>query len=733
MGRIDEELARDSDGTFRGYKNKARKGGKVIAEYIYCDKDREPYHRKDRTEFKDFIQYYWVKKGLSGSWRLGEPKGPLIPYLLPELLKADAEEIVFVPEGEKDTETVWADFDLVATCGPGGAGRWPVELNEWFVGKKRVVIVADNDAPGRAHAALVANNLSSIVDDVRVLHMDTLPDGSPMPEHGDVTDWFEAGGTKEQFLAMAEAAPQFVALRQIQIVTGKPAQVQDETEDALLAANQPVLVRAGQLVQPVSSEYPAAKGHKTTSTVLRTITASNLAYMTNKHAARYVRYDGRSKQLVPADPPAKIMQGLVERGQWRFPRVAGVVNAPTLRPDGTILDEPGYDKVTQLWCAPDPGFRLGDIPPKPTKSEAKAALGLLTELLSGFPFVTPLDRSVALAATLTAIVRGAFEVAPMFLFAAHSAGTGKSYLANVIAAIVHGRPCPVITASGNSEEMEKRVGALLLEGPTIVSLDNLTHDLDGEQLCQMVEQPVVKVRVLGKSEMPQCEWRGTLFATGNNVTFTGDMVRRGLACNMDAGVERPEARPFAFDAMARALAARGSFVAAGLLIARAYAVAEAKVDCPPLGSYGGWERFVRHPLIWLGQPDPVESIEHTRANDPKRRAVATLFDQWRQHLKLNEGYTVSQIIECARESALQPTSSFGIGVADYQPVRPEFNALLMERCTAPRGGIDARQLGKWLSQIRGQVHGGLRLEIAKQSASHGNRWALVEGRTAKAG
>jgi hypothetical protein len=291
----------------------------------------------------------------------------------------------------------------------------------------------------------------------------------------------------------------------------------------------------------------------------------------------------------------------------------------------------------------------------------------------------------------------------------------------------------VITASGSTEEMEKRLGALLLEGPTIVSLDNLTHDLDGDQLCQMTEQPLVKVRVLGKSQAPECEWRGTLLATGNNVGFSGDMVRRGLTSNMDAGIERPELRKFSFDPVARVLADRGAYVAAGLTIARAYAVATEKVDCPPLGSYGGWSRFVREPLMWLGQPDPVESMEQTRANDPKRRAVATLFDQWRQHLKLGESYTVAQLIECARENSPQPTSSFGIGVADYQPVRPEFNALLMERCPAPRGGIDARQLGKWLSQIRGQVHGGLRLEFAKQSASHGNRWALVEVRAAKAG
>jgi hypothetical protein len=57
-------------------------------------------------------------------------------------------------------------------------------------------------------------------------------------------------------------------------------------------------------------------------------------------------------------------------------------------------------------------------------------------------------------------------------------------------------------------------------------------------------------------------------------------------------------------------------------------------------------------------------------------------------------------------------------------MRPEFNGLLLERCGV-RGNIDARALGKWLSRIKGQVHAGHKLVIAKKSASHGNRWALV--------
>src|SRR6185312_216695 len=116
------------------------------------------------------------------------------------------------------------------------------------------------------------------------------------------------------------------------------------------------------------------------------------------------------------------------------------------------------------------------ISDKPTRRQAEQALAFLKDLLSGFPFASGLDESVAIAALLTAVLRPSFPFAPMTGVWAHSPGTGKSYLLDVIANIVTGRNCPVVTGSRTSEEMEKRLGALLLEGVPLASLDNLSHD-----------------------------------------------------------------------------------------------------------------------------------------------------------------------------------------------------------------------------------------------------------------
>jgi hypothetical protein len=113
------------------YPRGERRGGKVIAEYDYLDENREPYHRVERTTEKQFPQSHWIRgvPGFKrGHWEYGAPKGPKIPYFLPDLIAAAPEVPVYVCEGEKDVESI-IDLGLVATCNPGGAGKWTDDLN----------------------------------------------------------------------------------------------------------------------------------------------------------------------------------------------------------------------------------------------------------------------------------------------------------------------------------------------------------------------------------------------------------------------------------------------------------------------------------------------------------------------------------------------------------------------------------------------------------------------------
>ena len=83
----------------------------------------------------------------------------------------------------------------------------------------------------------------------------------------------------------------------IRIVNGEIARVVDEAEDALLAVADaaPIMVRAGMLVQPIVDLLPASEGRKTEVVLLRRLTAANLVYLLNKHAAVFERTTGEPR------------------------------------------------------------------------------------------------------------------------------------------------------------------------------------------------------------------------------------------------------------------------------------------------------------------------------------------------------------------------------------------------------------------------------------------------------
>ena len=334
----------------------------------------------------------------------------------------------------------------------------------------------------------------------------------------------------------ADAAPL------IRIAAGKLSDIATNAEAFLIDAEVLFYQRAGLLVRPVPDTVAAAGGRKAKTASLKPISE---IYMRDQlcRQIKWQRYRHREQKWVDTDPPSEVAATILDRaGEWRFPNIDGVVTTPTLRPDGTILYEPGYDRATQLLLFEPP--KLPPIAEKPSRDDALQALALLDELLGEFPFVDQqASRSVALSALITPVVRGAFPVSPAHVARAPTAGSGKSYLFDTASAIV-GQPCHVIAAGKTEEETEKRLAACLLAGYPLTNIDNVNGELGGDFLCQVTERPLVSPRVLGRSEQPQIPNRMTIFATGNNIRLKGDMVRRALICSLDARIERPELRTF---------------------------------------------------------------------------------------------------------------------------------------------------------------------------------------------
>lgn len=505
----------------------------------------------------------------------------------------------------------------------------------------------------------------------------------------------------------------------IRVVGGFIDKTATEGEDALIASGKPIYQRGRSLVRPVMSEVPASKGRTTISAGLLGIDG---AAMVDRlcQVAIWERYDARSKDWVRIDPPTKAAATILSRsGEWKFPPIAGVITAPTLRPDGTLLTAPGYDPITRLYHMADAGLDVRKhMPRNPTRPAALAALGDLQYLLKGFPFVSEVDIAVALSALISPVVRGALDVVPMHGFRASTAGTGKSYLVDVASAIATGRRCPVATVAKDETETEKRLAGLLLAAFPLICLDNVNGELGGDLLCQAIERPLIQIRPLGTSEIIEIESRATIFATGNALRVRGDMTRRSLISNLDAGMEKPEEREFEFSPVDVVLNDRARYVGAVLTIVMAHAAAGLPGGARPLASFEDWSRYVRGALIWLGCADPCISMAQAREDDPELSELTELLAAWKAEIGTDAALNVNEIVAMIGEK-YHPNED-GSGADHRYPLMREF----IIRSASGRTGIDARRLGNLFAARAGRIANGHRL--VKSTIKTGNvvRWQL---------
>ncbi len=383
----------------------------------------------------------------------------------------------------------------------------------------------------------------------------------------------------------------------------------DEVERVLLAAGRGLYQRRNEIVSAEQAKIEVRNSKIVDSMII--VPRGARALVEDLSACAIIqRWDKREKKYIAIDAPVAVVQTLQQRiGRLNFPVLTGLVFAPTMRPDGSVIDTLGNDSDTGLLFNPM-GVAFPPVPHSPSMPEAHAALGILSELISDFPFIDSegtdgASKSAALSAILTACARPAFPHAPLHAFTAPTAGTGKSKLVDIASVLAKGHECRVTAMGRTGEELEKRLGSLMIEGDNFITIDNCEWPLGNDFLCQMLTQPVLKPRILGKSESPECSaTKMFVGATGNNLQITGDLTRRALLCSLDAGVERPELREFDVEPVAEAKQKRPQLVVAALTALRGYITA----GCPDqnithLGSFEEWSKLVRSALLWLGYGD----------------------------------------------------------------------------------------------------------------------------------
>lgn len=388
----------------------------------------------------------------------------------------------------------------------------------------------------------------------------------------------------------------------------------------------------------------------------------------------------------------RVAQMLLSRsGTWKLPPLTGVIDAPTLRADGGILAKDGYDRTSGLYVALG-GQHWPPVPLHPTPDAIKSALGSLQDILKGFPFLMDADRSVALGAILTALIRPSLRTAPLFAFRAAKMGSGKSLLADVVAMVAAGRPAAVMSQGADENEDKKRMLPILAEGDPVAVIDNIERPFGSAALCSILTQTSWRDRVLGKSQTLSLPTTNTVWiATGNNIVFEGDITTRVLVCDLDPGCEHPETRKFDVNLHQHIPLHRGELVAAGLTILRAYHVAgRPDMNLAVFGRFEEWSNWVRSAIVWLGLPDPCETRRRVEETDPVRAQLTTLLAALQEQF-VNAPFQVADVLTAT---------------ANNTRLRAAVESVL---ASAGPGRGQAQALGMFFQKVDRRPEGGIRL------------------------
>lgn len=334
---------------------------------------------------------------------------------------------------------------------------------------------------------------------------------------------------------------------------------------------------------------------------------------------------------VDIDPPARLERQILSLGpRRRLKPLSAIVTAPTIRPDGSVLRAPGYYASAALLLSLDVD-EAARIPSAPDRGEVAAALRALMFPFESFPLVDKFARGGLLAALLTAVVRPALATAPAFAMDAPVQGSGKTLLASCVAALAIGG-LPDIwphTASRDDEEIRKRLFAALRDGTTALVWDNITGVFDSAAMAAAITAPVLRDRVLGRSESLGIPNRALLLLTGNNLCPAGDLPRRIIAIRIEPGTDAP----FALDPLDYVIEHRLELACAALVLIRGWLSARTPRAEGRMASFEAWDDFVRQTVCWIGTEiapdefgDPLELVRRAQGGDPEQESLFALLE-----------------------------------------------------------------------------------------------------------
>jgi hypothetical protein len=612
----------------------------------------------------------------------------------------------------------------------------PARFAKLFVGCD-VVLVPDLDVAGRDGSQQTGGNLSGVAASVRVAR---LPGEIVEKGGADVRDVIARHGAEAVQQAIADAEPWHPREVDNDAAEGKPeievslalGRIADQVTASLgnlgwesgwiPPARRDALRlfhRGGALVHLVRDAEAAtiAGGVELPADALRIrpLPVSQLPLRIADAVSLFELDEKRDGTIVRKylPPPRWLVEGVFSRGDYgRYVRrLEGVITAPTIRPDGTILQAAGYDPVTGLYF--DPGERFPQVPTAPTREDAKAAADQLLEVVADFPFIEDADRSGWLALLLSLIGRQAITgPCPLIAITATTRGSGKSLLADAASLIAFGRAAARRPFSDDDAEMRKAITATAIEALPAVLIDNVDRRLGGASLDAALTATTWTDRVLGSSKTTgEIPLRTVWTATGNNLSYGADLARRVLPVRLAPSVERPEDRTdFTHPSLLSFIREnRPQLAVAALTMLRAYFNAGLPDQGGTWGSFESWHRIIRGAIVWAGLADPMTTRESAEAEDTSLAIVRGLIGGLLELDEYGDGLTAREIAaKLAEDQTGKRFPAMREAVAEVAMVR---------------GAVDPRRLGNIIKRYQGRIANGFAIR-SKAARSGVVRWTV---------
>jgi putative DNA primase/helicase len=433
---------------------------------------------------------------------------------------------------------------------------------------------------------------------------------------------------------------------------------------------------------------------------LRVIPEPTLTILLSEFARWLVEVKTQTgKAIKRVDPPTKIVKAVAAAVNLpRIQVVTGVVSAPMLRADGSIIVAPGYDMQTGLYLDID-----GEWPALMTPAEAVA---LFDDILQDFPFEAIEHKSAWIAALVTLFVRHAFAgCSPMFFFEANASRVGKGLLTDVLMMILQCRKATRWDYSEDDAEMRKVITSVAIAGLPYVLFDNIKGRLGGKAIEAVITASRWSDRILATNKTIDVPISFVLLGTGNNATVTPDMVGRICMSRLYTAHESPGARTgFKHaDLLGYVKQRRRELVMAALSIPAAYIRAgRPKQPINAWGGFDGWNDLVRASLSWAGLPDPDTREQVASEADDETSLLRELLEAWPEG-----SWKVSNLVKAlwdTRHDERDPMTALREAVAELP------------------GNDKAKTLGNVLRDSRGRVVGGKR--FVRSGGKNGRKWSV---------